>query len=105
MRFSAVSLTACLCAGTLTSVSGTMSELGSDLSGLELNVVNVSPSILRVTIGAPGRYTVPQGNLFQNAGVAGASLLASVCQARFCMSGRILSEDNFYCAGPLAPEQ
>ena len=48
-----------------------MSELGSDISDLQLNVVNVSPSILRVTIGAPGRYTIPQQSLFQNASIPG----------------------------------
>ena len=52
--------------GTLTSSAGTMPTLGADLSGLQLSVVNVSPSILRVTIGAPGRYTIPQDDVFQN---------------------------------------
>ena len=61
------------CAGTLTSVSGAQPELGEDLRSLQLSVANVSPSILRVTIGAPGRYVVPQGDIFQNAGIKGGS--------------------------------
>ena len=53
-------------AGSLTSQSGTQSELGSDLTGLDLTVTNVSPSILRVTIGKAGRYTIPQDTLFKD---------------------------------------
>ena len=55
-----------LLVGSLTSQSGTQSELGSDLSGLDLTVTNVSPTILRVTIGKAGRYTIPQDKVFQN---------------------------------------
>ena len=55
-----------LVAGSLTSQSGTHSELGSDLSGLDLTVTNVSPTILRVTIGKAGRYTIPQDKVFKN---------------------------------------
>lgn len=46
-----------------------MPTLGADISGLQLSVVNVSPSILRVTIGAPERYTIPQGEVFQNTAI------------------------------------
>ena len=53
-------------AGSLSSQSGTQSELGSDLTGLDLTVTNVSPSILRVTIGKAGRYTIPQDTLFKD---------------------------------------
>ena len=52
-------------------MSGTQSELGSDISNLDITVVNVSPSILRVTIGASGRYTIPQSDVFQNTDVQG----------------------------------
>ena len=65
-------------AGTLTSVAGTQPELGADISNLEVTVTDISPSILRVTIGAAGRWTVPQGDIFQNVDVASAPLCLSV---------------------------
>ncbi|KAK9790964.1 hypothetical protein WJX73_005820 [Symbiochloris irregularis] len=60
--------------GKLTSTSGTMSKLGPDITNLDLTVSQLSPTILRVTIGAPGRWTVPQSTIFKGTGIdSGAS--------------------------------
>ena len=39
---------------------GTMPELGVDLQNLSLLVEKISPEILRIKIGAPGRWEVPR---------------------------------------------
>jgi len=53
--------------GTLVLVgNGAMPFLGSDLSPLTLSVQNIDQSILRVKIGGPGRWEVPQDRLFIN---------------------------------------
>lgn len=62
-----------MAAGTLSSVAGTQPELGADISNLQVTVTDISPSILRVTIGASGRWTVPQGDIFQNVAIASGS--------------------------------
>ena len=66
-------------------------SLGPDISSLTLDVTQVSPSILRVTIGASGRWTVPQSDIFNSAQVTGkgpcdAYLLVLVAEAliRLC---------------------
>ncbi len=41
-----------------------MPFLGQDISPLTLSVQNIDQSILRVTIGAPNRWEVPQDRLF-----------------------------------------
>lgn len=46
--------------------NGAMPYLGSDLSPLTLSVQNVDQSILRVKIGVPERWEVPQDRLFIN---------------------------------------
>ncbi len=38
-------------------------ELGADISPLQLTVVNVDSTTLRVKIGAPGRWEVPRSLL------------------------------------------
>jgi hypothetical protein len=43
-----------------------MSFLGSDITPLSVSVQNVDASVLRVTIGAAGRWEVPQAQLFTN---------------------------------------
>ena len=46
--------------GSLTLQHGTQPELGSDVTPLELAVEHVSRSILRVKLGAAGRWEVPR---------------------------------------------
>ena len=59
--------------GSLKLNKGTMTDsLGADISGLDLEVSNLSPSIVRVTIGAKGRWTVPQEEIFNNPSIGGA---------------------------------
>ncbi|KAK9789923.1 hypothetical protein WJX73_005177 [Symbiochloris irregularis] len=51
--------------GNLSSTAGTMTQtLGPDIASLDLTVEALTPSILRVQIGAPGRWTVPQADIF-----------------------------------------
>lgn len=47
--------------------NGTMPFLGSDITPLALTVENIDQNILRVKIGANGRFEVPH-DLFQNTG-------------------------------------
>ena len=47
--------------------NGSMGFLGSDVTPLTLSVQNVDANILRVKLGASGRFEVPQ-SLFQNTG-------------------------------------
>ena len=47
-------------------LNGTMPFLGSDISPLEVQMDNMDRAILRVKIGAPGRWEVPQAKLFNN---------------------------------------
>ena len=47
--------------------NGSMGFLGSDITPLTLSVQNVDANILRVKLGANGRFEVPQ-SLFQNTG-------------------------------------
>ena len=47
--------------------NGTMPFLGTDITPLALTVENVDQNILRVKIGANGRFEVPH-DLFQNTG-------------------------------------
>ena len=42
-----------------------MPELGADVSPLEVHVRYITPSILRIKIGAEGRWEVPD-SLFKN---------------------------------------
>ncbi len=44
--------------------NGAMPFLGGDISPLMLSVQNLDQSILRVKIGAPDRWEVPQDQLF-----------------------------------------
>lgn len=54
-------------AGTLTLASnGTMPFLGVDISPLSFQAETVDQGILRIKIGAPGRWEVPQDGLFTN---------------------------------------
>ena len=46
--------------GSLTLQHGTQPELGSDVTPLALSVEHVSRSILRVKLGAAGRWEVPR---------------------------------------------
>ena len=50
--------------------NGSMGFLGSDVTPLTLSVQNVDANILRVKLGANGRFEIPQ-NLFQNTGQGG----------------------------------
>ena len=47
--------------------NGTLESLGSDISPITLSVENVDQNILRVKLGANGRFEVP-GSLFRNTG-------------------------------------
>ena len=47
--------------------NGTLQSLGSDISPITLSVENIDQNILRVKMGANGRFEVP-GSLFQNTG-------------------------------------
>lgn len=64
--------------GKLTLTQGTASTLGGDVRALDLTVDNLSPSIVRVRIGASGRWTVPQEDLFLNPGIANGSGAAQI---------------------------
>ena len=57
-------------------LAGSLPELGQDISPLALDVMPVSTAVLRVRIGAPGRWEVPQA-LFANRGAPGAGLSMS----------------------------
>ena len=57
-----------------------MQSLGSDISPITLSVENVDQNILRVKMGANGRFEVP-GSLFQNTG-QGDSFPLHVAQAK-----------------------
>ena len=46
--------------------NGAMPFLGTDISPLTLSIQNLDQSILRVKIGAAGRWEVPQDQLFSN---------------------------------------
>jgi hypothetical protein len=46
--------------------SEAMPFLGADVSPLTLSIQNLDQNILRVKIGAPGRWEVPQDWLFSN---------------------------------------
>ena len=50
--------------------TGTMAELGPDLHDLSLLVQEISPDILRIKIGAPGRWEVPR-SIFNAPNMAG----------------------------------
>lgn len=52
-------------------LSGSLPELGQDISPLTLDVMPLSAAVLRVRIGAPGRWEVPQA-LFANRDAPGA---------------------------------
>jgi hypothetical protein len=43
-----------------------MPHLGMDISPLSVSIENLDRGILRVKIGAPGRYEVPKDKLFAN---------------------------------------
>ncbi len=59
-----------------------MQSLGSDISPITLSVENIDQNILRVKMGANGRFEVP-GSLFQNTGQGNFSPLHVPCaQAR-----------------------
>ena len=61
--------------GALTqSGSGTMAELGPDIKNLTLLVEEVTPEILRVKIGAPGRWEVPR-SIFNAPNITGEIIL------------------------------
>ena len=47
-------------------LNGTMPFLGVDISPLDVQMDNVDRGILRVKIGAPGRWELPQDKLFIN---------------------------------------
>ena len=57
-------------------LSGGTPELGQDISPLALDMMPVSAAVLRVRIGAPGRWEVPQA-LFANRDAPGVVLLLS----------------------------
>ena len=54
-------------------LSGSLPYLGQDISPLTLDVMPASAAVLRVRIGAPGRWEVPQA-LFANRDAPGAGL-------------------------------
>ena len=49
--------------GSLVQQQSAQAELGADISPLQLTVVNVDSTTLRVKIGAPGRWEVPRSLL------------------------------------------
>ena len=53
--------------GTLTLLGqGTMPMLGADITPLDVAIQNLDQNILRITIGAAGRWEVPASQLFSN---------------------------------------
>lgn len=86
------------CAGDSAAVQGTlrldgpgdMPFLGKDISPLTISVQNLDTGIIRVKIGAPGRYEVPQERLFTNT-VQGACALSFTC---LCMLLYLRWEQN-----------
>ena len=57
--------------------SGTMAELGPDLHTLSLLVQEISPEVMRVKIGAPGRWEVPR-SIFNTPNTTGKSVSSTV---------------------------
>ena len=45
---------------------GTMPMLGADITPLSLAIQSLDQNILRITIGAAGRWEVPTSQLFSN---------------------------------------
>ena len=92
-------LTSASAAGTLATQSGTQSELGPDLTGLDLTVTSVSPSILRVTIGKAGRYTVPQDSIFKDVDLQSKPQMpcCALQGLGFCSAGLQMSEVSVPC--------
>lgn len=62
--------------GTLTQQASTLPELGPDVSPLSLMVENVRADILRVKIGAQGRWEVPRATFPSPANVSAGGALA-----------------------------
>ena len=58
--------------------NGTMQFLGSDISPLTLSIENIDQNILRVKLGANGRFDIP-ASLFQNTGQGNAPLFNYWC--------------------------
>ena len=56
---------------TLTQQSSTLPQLGADVSPLTLTQESVRPDIMRVKIGAPGRWEVPRASFPSNISTAG----------------------------------
>ena len=84
-------------------LSGSLPELGQDISPLTLDVMPLSAAVLRVRIGAPGRWEVPQA-LFANRDAPGADLfflhLLSTITAHQCAVWRGQSANATVSASP-----
>ena len=61
--------------------------LGADLQDLSIEVVRVSPDILHVKIGAPGRWEVPK-KVFMASNVTGELHLRCFAPSCFCVGSR-----------------
>ena len=77
---------------------GTLPSLGADISPLTLSIQNLGQAILRVTIGAPGRWEVPASQLFSNTapGAHGGSQCYSLSCKHSCNIALLLqnTDDN-----------
>ena len=72
--------------GSLVLQQGTQPELGADITPLDLSVEQISRSILRIKISAPGRWEVPR-SLFKTEnitlGAPGCCLRMHICASYF----------------------
>ena len=64
--------------------TGTMTELGPDLHSLSLLVQEISPEIMRIKIGAPGRWEVPR-SIFNAPNTTGKSDPRRILEAAFVL--------------------
>ncbi len=69
--------------GTLKQQSSTQQELGADISPLQVSVQYLTSSIMRVKIGAPGRWEVPM-SLFNSTVPTGVVTFFQLIQRLFC---------------------
>lgn len=66
---------------TLVQQSSTLPQLGPDVSPLTLTQESVRPDIMRVKIGAPGRWEVPRATFPANISAAGETAGLVTCSS------------------------
>ena len=71
--------------GSLVLEQGTQPELGADITPLGLSIEQVSRSILRIKIGAPGRWEVPR-SLFKTENITFGAPRCCLLIAHLCFT-------------------